>query len=252
MLTECHSFTLYISHPTPSFREPLSPFEQASPLSSLIIISSGRATMQFTNLFALVAASSLSTGFLSVLAAPAPNIHGSVVDINVLGSQDHLDHASPPVRTTQNGRLEAHWAFFVHAGKEIDYLYVDFYNGDSASPSTLSRLLCAPQSSRKASITNMPCPTHQPAATPGQSHSSHYKANSTAVVLPAPTAPPPALPPTSSSTQTVPEPRSRRTVQRTESTADGLQVPITRKFRKDLHSRTTTTSTVRGEAYLRY
>jgi hypothetical protein len=58
----------------------------------------------------------------------------------VLDSQNSLNHADGglPVRTTQNAHLEAHWSFLIHGGKEVDYLYVDFYNGDAGSPSTLS------------------------------------------------------------------------------------------------------------------
>jgi hypothetical protein len=90
--------------------------------------------MQFKSLFALIAASSLSTRCLSAIAAPA---RGGVFKINALDSQNHVAHADggPPMHATQNGRLEAHWSFLVHDGDEVDYLYVDFYNGNSASPS---------------------------------------------------------------------------------------------------------------------
>jgi hypothetical protein len=94
--------------------------------------------MQFRSLFALVAASSLSTRCLSVVAAPAPHAHGGVFKINVLGNRHHHGDGRPPVHTTQNGRLEAHWSFLVHKGHEVDSLQVGFYNGDSGSPSTLS------------------------------------------------------------------------------------------------------------------
>lgn len=96
--------------------------------------------MQYTSLFTLLAASLLSARCLSVLAAPAPNPHGGVVNINLSDPQNSLNHADgdSPVHTTQNGRLEAHWSFLIHGGKEVDYLYVDFYDGDAGSPSAFS------------------------------------------------------------------------------------------------------------------
>jgi hypothetical protein len=117
--------------------------------------------MQFKSLFALIAASSLSTRCLSAIAAPAPNARGGVFKINALGSQNHIAHADggPPMHATQNGRLEAHWSFLVHDGDEVDFLYVDFYNGNSASPSMPSPSARArtPNALRKALATNASC-----------------------------------------------------------------------------------------------
>lgn len=160
--------------------------------------------MQLRGLLALVAASSLSARCLSVIAAPAPNAHGEVGNINVLDSQNRLNHGdgSPPVHTTQNGRLEAHWSFLLHGSHEVDYLYVDFYDGNAGSPSTLF-VPARPATEKVLQLTHTS--PHQPAATPGQSQLFPYKANSTAWALLVPTAPPPALQPMSFLTQIVRE-----------------------------------------------